>query len=632
MDFFTQQSRSRTRTLYLIGLFFVAVILVTAAVYAAVKSAIFFALSEPYIRTRSDFQWIDPHTLSVVSLITLAVVGLSSLIKIVQLSGGGRYVAESLGGRLVNRSSTDHNEKRLLNIVSEMAIASGVPVPQVYLLNKEEGINAFSAGYTPSDAVIAVTRGSMEKLNRDELQGVIAHEFSHILNGDMRLNVRLIGFLFGIMVIAGIGWNLLRVVSRTSSKKAGMVAALFASALVVIGYVGHLIGRIIQCAVCRQREFLADASAVQFTRNPTGIAGALKKIGEFDRGSRIDSRNTSEVSHLFFSSAVRSLFSTHPPLDERIRRIEPGFEGHVDEYGKSAWSPGQEGLPEFDPSMSWVAIDPSAAQREVGRITPEHMKYSAALLNAMPLAIKDELEDMLGSAAIVCAMLLSADPNEKAHQIQALEKLNSPEILQQTLRLEEAVKKIQPVYYLPALSIAIQTLRSMSPGQYGSLARSIQALVEADGKLTLFEFILKKLVTHQLGSLYRPFRSKMLVKDMHVLAPHARDLLSMLASSGHKQPEDARRAFEYGFNCLKHAGLTRIEVFSETVSFDALDRALDHLALAAPGIKRAIFDACCNCILFDKTVTISEAELLRATAAVMDIPVPPFLDRIQNER
>jgi len=632
MDFFTQQSRSRTRTLYLIALFIAAVILVTVAVHVAIKSVMFYALSEGYIRTRSSFQWIDPQMLLTVTLITLSVIGLASLIKILQLSRGGSYVAESLGGRLVNRSSTNRNEKKLLNIVSEMAIASGVPVPQVYLLSKEEGINAFSAGYTPSDAVIAVTRGSMEKLNRDELQGVVAHEFSHILNGDMRLNVRLIGFLFGIMVIASIGLNLLRVISRTNSKKAGMVAALFAAALVVIGCVGHLFGRIIQCAVCRQREFLADASAVQFTRNPVGIAGALKKIGGIDKGSRIDSRNTSELSHLFFSSAVRSLFSTHPPLDERIRRIEPGFEGKVDEYGKSAWSPGQAGGPEFDPSMSWVAIDPSVAQRDVGRITPEHVDYSAALLAAMPEAIKDELDDMLGAAAIVCAMLLSADRTEKERQIQALEKVASAEILQQTLRLEEAVMKMQPVYYLPVVSVAIQTLKSMSPGQYGGLERAVKALVEADGKLTLFEFILKKLVTHQLGAVYRPFRSKLLVKDIRVLAPHARDLLSVLASSGHKQPEDARQAFEYGFARLKHAGLQRMEVFSETVSFEALDRALDQLALAAPGIKRAVFDACCHCILFDNKVTIAEAELLRAAAALMDIPVPPFLDRIQNEK
>lgn len=628
MDFFAQQSRSRTRTLYLISLFIGAVILVTAAVYGAVQIIIFYALSEGYIRTHSTFRWIDPQILPIVTLITLAVIALASVIKIVQLSRGGSYVAESLGGRVVSRSSTDRNEKKLLNVVTEMAIASGMPVPQVYLLNKEQGINAFAAGYTPSDAVIAVTRGSMEKLNRDELQGVLAHEFSHILNGDMRLNIRLIGFLYGIMVIANIGLIILRGISKTNSKKAGMVAALFAIALVIIGYVGHLFGRIIQCAVCRQREFLADASAVQFTRNPMGIAGALKKIGGLDKGSRIDAPNTSEVSHLFFSKAIRSLFSTHPPLGERIRRIEPGFEGKVDEYGKSGWDPGQAGAPEFDPSVSWLAIDPSAAQRDVGQITPEHVDYSAALMAAMPQAIKDELEDILGAAGIVCAMLLSADHAEREHQIQALQKATSPEVLQHTLRLEERVKKIQPVYYLPVLTIAIQTLRGMSPAQYGGLAKSIQALVDADGKLTLFEFILKKLVTHQLGAVYRPYRSTLLIKDMRLLTPCARDILSVLASSGHQQPDEARQAFEYGFTRLKHAGVPRIDVFSETVSFDALDKAFDQLALAAPGIKRAVFDACCNCILFDKTVTISEAELLRATAAIMDIPVPPFIDRI----
>jgi len=256
--------------------------------------------------------------------------------------------------------------------------------------------------------------------------------------------------------------------------------------------------------------------------------------------------------------------------------------------------------------------------------------YSAALLAALPQAIKDELEDMLGAAAIVNAMLLSNVPTEKDRQVRALQKVAPPEIFRQTLRIETEVKKIQPVFYLPVLNIAVQTLRGMSPAQYANLSRSIQTLVEADGKLTLFEFVLKKLVSHQLGSVFRPFGKKPLIKDMRLLAPHARNLLSVLASSGQQQPADARRAFEYGFARLKPAGAPRADGFSETVSFDALDRAFDQLALAAPGIKRAVFDACCSCVLFDKNVTISEAELLRAAAAIMDIPVPPFIDRIRH--
>ncbi|OIN95225.1 MAG: hypothetical protein AUJ48_03660 [Deltaproteobacteria bacterium CG1_02_45_11] len=627
MDFFAQQARSRTRALYLIVLFMAAVILVTVAVYFAIKLVFFLAQLEENARGYSDFQWVDTRMLSLVAMFTLAVIILASVIKIVQMSKGSGYVAENLGGRVVNRSSADRNEKRLLNVVIEMAIASGVPVPPVYLLDKEEGINAFAAGYTLSDAVIAVTRGSMEKLNRTELQGIIAHEFSHILNGDMRLNIRLIGFLYGIMVIANIGQAILRGTRRSSSKKDSGKAVLFAIALVVIGYIGQFFGRMIQCAVCRQREFLADASAVQFTRNPDGIAGALKKIGTLAKGSRIDSPNTPEVSHLFFAMAIRSLFATHPPLDERIRRIEPGFKGKVTEYGRLELGPGLAGVSgsEFDPSVSRMAVDSQGAQRHVGQLTAEHVDYSSALLATLPQQIKDELEDMLGATAIVGAMLLDRNPAERDYQIRALQKVAAPEIVEQTLRFEKEVKKIQSVFHLPVLNLAIQTLRGMSPAQYAGLIRSVQALVEADGKLTIFEFVLKKMVTHQLGVVYSRSKRQPLIKNMSLLVPHAVNLLSMLAKAGHSEIDAARKAFDFGFERLRSAGVLQPEALCENVSFDTLDKAFDYLAKAAPGIKRAIFDACCNCVFFDKNVSIAEAELLRAAASIMDIPVPPFI-------
>lgn len=624
MDFFAQQDRSRTRTLYLIALFIAAVILVTVAVYFTIKLISFFALAEENTRGHASFQWIDTRMLPVVAMVTLAAIVLASVIKIVQLSKGGGYVAESLGGRVVNRSTTDRNEKRLLNVVIEMAIAAGVPVPQVYLLETEEGINAFAAGYSPSDAVIAVTRGSLDKLNRAELQGVIAHEFSHILNGDMRLNIRLIGFLYGIMVIANIGQAILRGTRTSRSKKGSGQAVLFAIALVIIGYLGQVFGRMIQCAVCRQREFLADASSVQFTRNPAGITGALKKIGRLSKASRIDSPNAQEVSHLFFSMAIRSLFATHPPLEERIQRIEQGFRGKVDEYGHLA-GPGPAGLSGFAPSADSVTLDSQDALRHVGQLTPEHVEYSSALLAALPKPIVNELGDLLGATGIVCAMLLSGDPFERARQIKALQEVAPPEIVEQTLRLGRETKKIPPVFHLPLLNLAIQTLRCMSPSQYTGLIRSVRRLVEADEKLTVFEYVANKIITHQLGSVFERPKRQPPIKDISKLVPHAVNLLSMLAKVGHAKAVEARNAFNFGFERLRPAGVMQTGALCETVSYNALDRAFDNLSLAAPGIKRAIFDACCNCVLFDKNVSVAEAELLRAVASIMDIPVPPFI-------
>jgi Zn-dependent protease with chaperone function len=628
MDFFLQQDRSRTRTLYLMALFIAAVILVVVSVYFAVQLCFFFIM-EKQKAPSYGFEWINVQLFLLVALITLTIIILASIIRIVQLSKGGGTVAENLGGRLLNKSSGDRKEKRLLNIIEEMAIAAGVPVPQVYLLHEETGINAFAAGYTPSDAAVAVTRGCLEKLNREELQGVIAHEYSHILNGDMRLNIRLIGFLFGIVVIANIGQAILRGSSRSRSKKGGGQIMLVALALVVIGYIGMLFGRMIQAAVSRQREFLADASAVQFTRNPVGIANALKKIGRFTKSSRIDSPNAPEVSHMFFSLAVHSLFSTHPPLDERIRKIEPGFRGKMNEFGRLEPIPGLADVSGgvFDSAVTRMAVDPQEVKNHVGHLTPEHIGYSSKLLAALPQTIKDELDDMLGALGLVCALLLDKDQEERNHQIEALKNIAPAQIVDQMLIAEREIKKIVPVFHFPVLELAIPTLRGMSPAQYAGFKEYIRTLVEADGKLTIFEFIIQKVVTYHLGSFYNRSKKLPIIKSINSLAPQIVNVLSILAKAGQKDVQDARNAFDAGFARLKSAGVVQKEIFSERVSFKEVDEALDKLTLAAPGIKRSIFDACCETVLFDQEVSIREAELLRTAASIMDIPVPPFLTR-----
>ena len=218
-----------------------------------------------------------------------------------------------------------------------MAIASGTPTPPVYMMQEEPGINAFAAGFTPSDAVVGVTRGCVGQLSRDELQGVIGHEFSHILNGDMRLNIRLMGVLFGILVVGLIGSILLRsslygsaLQSRSSRGNSTQVLLIIGGVLMLVGFIGTLVGNLIKASVSRQREFLADASAVQFTRNPSGIAGALKKIGGFEAGSEMMNPHAPESSHMFFGRAVssgfNSLFATHPPLEERIARLDSSWQ------------------------------------------------------------------------------------------------------------------------------------------------------------------------------------------------------------------------------------------------------------------------------------------------------------------
>jgi Zn-dependent protease with chaperone function len=259
------------------------------------------------------------------AIATTGVVGLASLFRIASLRSGGGQVARQLGGTLVDSDTRDFKRSRLRNVVEEIALASGVPVPEIYVLEQESGINAFAAGYTPADAAVAVTRGALEKLDRDELQGVIAHEFSHVLNGDMRLNIRLMGMLFGILLLALIGRRVLLHARFGRSSKNGAAVLLIAAGLMMVGYVGLFFGRWIKAAVSRQREYLADASAVQFTRDPGGIGDALKKIAVYSDGSYLKA-DSEEVSHMLFGDGQRMmLFSTHPPLHERIRRIDPGF-------------------------------------------------------------------------------------------------------------------------------------------------------------------------------------------------------------------------------------------------------------------------------------------------------------------
>ncbi|HKX45147.1 MAG TPA: M48 family metallopeptidase, partial [Planctomycetota bacterium] len=341
MDFFAHQERARRNTGRLVVLFVLAVLGIVASVYAAAIVAGLMAgiLEVPTGRQPDPLAvWWNPALLAGVVLCVFAVVGLGSAHKLAQVSAGGRTVAEMLGGRIVEPGARDPLERRLLNVVEEMAVASGVPVPGVYLLDEEAGINAFAAGFAPGDAVIGMTRGALEKLSRDELQGVVAHEFSHVLNGDMRLNLRLLGVVAGITVLGTLGWIVLRSTARvgTGRKKGGGVAAViaFAAALAVIGFVGSLFGSLIKAAVSRQREFLADASAVQFTRNPGGIAGALRKIGGFPSGSQVADSHAPEIAHMLFGEhgrrSLAQLTATHPPLAERIRRIDPSFAGKLE--------------------------------------------------------------------------------------------------------------------------------------------------------------------------------------------------------------------------------------------------------------------------------------------------------------
>jgi Zn-dependent protease with chaperone function len=644
VDFFERQDKARRNTTFLVFYFLAAVVLLIVAVYAAV--ALIFTFTE------ESFSWAQPELFFGTALATLAVISIGSVGKTMSLASGGRAVAELLDGRLVNPSSIDIHERKLLNIVEEMAIASGVPVPQVYVMDGEAGINAFAAGHSASDAAISVTRGCITMLSRDELQGVIAHEFSHLLNGDMRLNLRLMGLIFGILCLTVIG----RVLLHTRGKKNPL--PLLGLALIIIGWVGVLFGRLIQAAVSRQREFLADAAAVQFTRNPGGLAGALKKIGGLSEGSKLESPRAEEASHLFFANGVRSSFfgfATHPPLVERIRALDPTFDGDfpsvVTEAIDSASPPPSPPLSRAQPPplpaapppplphalppplptvMAGLAPSVIASQAivaDIGQPTAEHLRYATELQQSLPPSLRTAAHEPLGASALVCAFLLDPDPVAREKQLEELARATSEPMRDETLRIWQEVQGLPAQARLPLVDIALPGLRQLSREQFEQFRAAVKTLVASDSKIDLFEYMLQKIVMRHLETRFFPTgRSVTQFYDLRPLAHDSGVLLSATAYAGHHDPAQARAAFAQGAEMLDRIARTEIPWLPpDQCELSHLDSALERFSQAVPQIKKNVLNACAQTVGADGLIQQREAELLRAVADALDCPVPPFL-------
>ncbi len=632
MNFFEHQEHARKRTTLLMLLFIVAVVFIVVAVYFVTAFAILMSgahQTDPSGPT--VFQWWDPLRFIAIVVTVVAFIALASLYKITTLRGGGEKIAEILGARRVLRSTKDRKERRYLNVVEEMAIASGMPVPPAYLMDQEAGINAFAAGNSPSDAVVAVTRGALDQLSRDELQGVIAHEFSHIFNGDMRLNVRLIGIIFGILALGILGGYMLRGMAFSRRGKGGGAVILIGIGLLLVGYIGTFIGRIIQAAVSRQREFLADASSVQFTRNPAGISGALAKIGGLDVGSRLENPASRQASHMFFGEDSRPwmafLLSTHPALDERIRRIDVSFTGKTQAPAASAPVAGPAaGISQM--AGAAVAAAPVAATvvDRVGTLTDENIAIGETILHGIPDSLRETVTTPRGAEMAIYALLLDEDPTEREKQLAVLGRDLSPDDARECETLFQLTRKLWAGHRLPLVDLALPALRELPFEDFARLFRIMEALVLADGKVTLFEFSLQWLVTYRLHAAKGrqqavAFRSiKPLQKDFLIL-------LQALATAG--QPDDPAAA-KHAFN----EGLARVEAFAKEkpdfkpdapASFGALGPALNRLSLGFFDVKRQVIDACAHCAFADREVTIQETELLRLVSLSLDCPLPPFV-------
>jgi Zn-dependent protease with chaperone function len=652
MDFFERQDKARRSTKWLAGYFVAGVTLLIVTIYLAVLVVFVgasttrrqhYGYGEP-----AQVEWWNAKLFLVVAAGTLAVIGLGSASKTMELAQGGSAVATMLGGRPISPSTTDPDERKVLNVVEEMAIASGVPVPQVYLLPDERGINAFAAGHSTSDAVIGVTEGSAKLLTRDELQGVIAHEFSHIVNGDMRLNIRLIGIVFGLVCIAVIGRVLLQIRSRDSRDRNPL--PLLGLILVVLGWIGVVFGRLIQAAVSRQRELLADASAVQYTRNPEGLAGALKKIGGLSYGSKLEAAHAEEASHIFFGNGLGEsmfhLMDTHPPLAERIRALEPNFDGVFVPVSLAPerpvtpvspppcrapipfGSPRQAGVTAAIAGFAAPPMIPAGSMASgTGSPTTAHLRYAEDLRNAIPPELQSAAREAMGASALIYALLLSQDEPARRKQLDELAGATGPALVQETLRLLPAVEKIAAKAKLPLADLALPGLRQLSPGQFQQFRAAVQALVESDGEIDLFEYVLQKIVLRHLTPHYAGARKPLV--QFYALKPLAADcavLLSALACAGQQEQDKRVFAFEQGARQLRYAANAGLEFLAdEQCGLERVDAALDRLAQAAPQIKKNVLDACAQTVAADGIIEEAEAELLRATADTLDCPLPPFI-------
>ena len=622
MNFFSHQDKARTNTRKLVVLFLCAVLTLIVITSFLVIGVLFYAQSQSTVGFNRDF--LTSTIFIEVSIGVIVVIGIGTLVRMAQLRGGGKVVAESLGGRLLNTSTRDADERKILNVVEEMAIASGTPVPPVYLM-EDEAINAFAAGYQPRDAVIGITRGCIHALSRDELQGVIAHEFSHIFNGDMRLNIRLMGLLYGIMVLGIIGYHMLRggrygaTYSRSGKGNGGAILFL-GLGLVVIGYGGTFFGNLIKAAVSRQREFLADASAVQYTRNPDGISGALKKIGGYKAGTRISSGDASEISHMLFCEGVKSafagMFATHPPLQERIRRIDPQWD---DRMVSAGFAPAAEldGVSAFAGS----AADSSALDA-VGNPGAEHLVQAASTLDRMPALLREEAHNTQGATLLMYGLLLQLSPPAIAStQRKLLEKALEEAGYRAMMQVDQALHDYPRVEYLALIELGLPSLKQLSKAQYQHFMTTLGNLILADNDISLFEWCLFKILRYSLDK--RPGRRQKAVA-LTSLGRECQVLLSVLATTGNADEQAAA----HGFNkALSELAMDRPLSYDRVLGADLgqLEKAIDKLNHLKPLQKPRLLKAMAACINADGVVTPEEAELLRAVASLLDCPIPPLL-------
>ncbi len=642
MNFFEAQDQSRRNTRRLVVLFAIATLLIVAASTLVIEAAFsMFNLSQSGAAVTAGqygaikpWTFVDPIRVAIIAGVVLLCILVASAFRIAQLGSGGARIAQEMGGTLVTGNTQDLQRKRLLNVVEEMAIASGVPVPQVFVLEHEAGINAFAAGFTTSDAAVAVTRGTLETLNRAELQGVIAHEFSHILNGDMRLNLRLVGILFGIIVIGQVGRMMMRTGSRVRvsrrSNNGGNPALLVGIALFLIGAVGVLAARLIRAGVSRQREYLADASAVQFTRQTDGIAGALAKIGGIDTGSRLTEADGEEISHMLFARGGRrvwlSALASHPPLEDRIRKLDPALANRMVDANWQA----DALIRDVEAGVSGFAayagervanLSAESLTERIGRPDDADIAVAAGLRSALPPSIEDAAHSPEWAFYLVIALATVPEVSERRNQMSYLLPRIGEMRLQRVDEYADSIHELGAQYRLPILELCFPALKERPSGQIRFLLDLIDGVIATTTHAALGQYALRQLLEYSLEASLNPAsmaRATRHLGQRDVLAAAA-DLLTIVAVQGSATPEAANEAARAGLAVLgiQHAVAPR-----------PLEDSANLLRTLQGMIGRdlhRLLRALLQTVQHDRNITLEEAELMRLICAALGCPLPPMI-------
>jgi Zn-dependent protease with chaperone function/uncharacterized tellurite resistance protein B-like protein len=634
LNFFEHQQLARRNSRVMVVLFLIAVVAVVAAVDFVV-AAVYLAGTD----VAGGRVPISVHVWS--ALLTAGTIFVVSLVHVSRLGGGGAAVAAMAGARRVAAGTTEPLERRLVNIVEEMAIASGVRVPQVYVMDGETGINAFAAGWDVSGAVVAVTRGALQKLNRDELQGVVGHEFSHILNGDMRLNIRMLGVLAGIVFIGSVGEFGMRRAGEADDVRAVVAVFAVGLALFIVGYIGLFFGRLIKAAVSRQREFLADASAVQFTRNPDGIAGALDQIGAAPRGALISARCAEDFSHMFFGESLRQRFggllATHPSIEARIRRINPRFQApaYRDKRPEPSAPAAAAGFAGEVPAAGRRSADAGAAWGRsaaesaalVGTLDAGKLDYAARLLGALPAPLREALRDAEDASAAMVALLIAPKDDVMQRQLVAIAAAST--LAERVRNLLQYTRPLGLGFHLPVIDLALATVKTLPESGRKALIAALEAAAYADRRVSLHEFVVLTLVRDQLLPQAKPGAPQ--AKRIRELAGAAATVLALVVHAGTRTDASGARqdavqaALREG---AKIIGLPVDALAKPTLKLEVARNALEALKELAPMQKALLVKGLFAAVTADGTIRVAEAGLMRLVGAVLDCPLPPLLTEL----